>query len=133
MAEATLDSIAGLVFQRLGVEGLRELFSNPDFIMFRDEIVDIGDRLKAHGLTDAAEAMYEISKDFPKLPRTNPYSETNPNWHWWQDNLERAEHNGEAAKFRERNRHLQKDRLRVERGLPPMCGSFAGERPWQGT
>jgi hypothetical protein len=127
---AQLTAIAALVFREEGVEALRELFMKPEFLFFNDEIRDIGDELSAHDLKDAADAVYKLAKDFPKLPRTNPYSPENPNYSWWEQTKERAERHGEAAEFRKRYRLLQKDRLRVERGLPTRCGSFTNERPW---
>jgi hypothetical protein len=83
---ASLDAIAALIFQREGAKAMQELFSAPEFCLFRDEIVDVADRLKAHGLTDAANAMYEIAPDFPEFVYSNPHNKDDPtdaaNWYW---------------------------------------------------
>lgn len=76
----------------------------------------------AHGVKDAAETFYKMAVEFPQCPHSNA------NWHWFENTRDRAERDGRAEEFRKRNRHLQRNRLRVERGIAPMCGSFVTER-----
>jgi hypothetical protein len=74
-----LDAIAGLVFQKRGAKAMQELFLLPEHCLFRDEIVDVADRLEAHGLTDAANAMREIVECFPEFIYGNPHDPDDPN------------------------------------------------------
>ena len=113
---ATLEAIVALVFQGRGTEALRELLLKPEFVFFKDEIVSVGDKLLAHDLKDVAEAVYAMAGEFPEMPTTNPFSKWNPNWIGWKEN----------------RRSDQRDRLRIERGLEPMSGTFIGERPRSG-
>jgi hypothetical protein len=112
---------------------LCELFAKSEFLFFRDEIIHIRDQLIAHGVKDAAEVFYAMARDFPECPRSNPYSRSNPNWTWFEETLERAERDDEAEEFWARYRHLQRDRLRIERGLQPSGSDFTGERPRSGN
>jgi len=68
---ASYDEIAGFVFQRCGGDALRGMFAKPEWCFFRHEIVDIANKLLAHGLKDAAKVMRELAENaelFPELP-----------------------------------------------------------------
>jgi hypothetical protein len=105
-----LDAIAGLVFQRAGAKAMQEVYLQPEHCLFHDEIVDVTDRLQAHGLTDAANAMREIAPDVPQFVYSNPHNRDDPNdaanWHW------REGHPNESSQRLE-----QRAKLREERGI----------------
>jgi hypothetical protein len=114
---ATYDMIAAYVFQRGGAEILRELFARPEFCWFRDEILAIGDALKAHGLDAAAKVMYEMLPRFPECPRGNPYDRTNPNWSYFEWERDRAEREGRLEALLEKYRHDHRENILRERGF----------------
>jgi len=99
--EETLDMIAAYVFQAGGAEMLRKLFAVPQFCWFRDEIIDIGDALKARGLGGAAKVMYEIAPSFPEFVYCNPHDRDDPNdranWRWRESHP-----NGQSRRLEQR-------------------------------